>query len=154
MLIAVDFDGTLSKYIYPDLGVGEEILIDLLPFIKECYGDFVNIETVTKFFITTVSTVEIVKYWKSKGHQLILWTCRENKLFGPNDSLDEAVAWCKKRKLKFDYINSNHTQAANSRKVIADRYIDDKAQDILSYDTWNMNKWLIPETTYGESFSK
>lgn len=47
MIIAVDFDGTLCKDDFPNIGVANNYLIDLL------------------------------KYRKEMGDKLILWTCRE-----------------------------------------------------------------------------
>ena len=50
MLIAVDFDGTVVEHAYPD--IGEE-----LPH-----------------------AVEVLKELVEAGHQIILWTCRENHI--------------------------------------------------------------------------
>ncbi len=67
-----------------------------------------------------------VKEKKAAGDTIILWTCREGKL------LDEAVVFCKENGLTFDHVNDNtdgvkKTYKGNSRKIIADFYIDDKS---------------------------
>lgn len=69
--------------------------------------------------------IEWVKVKKREGNKIILWTCREGKL------LDEALAWCDDKGLKFDAINDNIPELIelfgnNPRKVSADYFIDDK----------------------------
>lgn len=66
--------------------------------------------------------------FRKEGGELILWTCREG------DALDNAVEWCYERDLYFDAINENLPDwtklfGNNSRKVGADWYIDDKADN-------------------------
>ena len=98
MIIAVDFDGTLCKSEFPEIGEPNTELIEYLKELRE------------------------------GGHSLILWTCRENILFGPK-FLDQAVNWCRQQGLEFDAVNKN-LQSHNGfakRKVLADVYIDDKA---------------------------
>lgn len=94
-IIAVDFDGTLEDGAYPNIGT---------PNMK---------------------LIHILKILKSKGCELILWTCREGK------ELEEAVKWCESYNLHFDAINDNTERAKerwgnNPRKVGADYYIDDR----------------------------
>lgn len=67
-----------------------------------------------------------VKQLKSDGHKIILWTCREG------NALNNAIGWCASHGIFFDAINDNleehKTQfGGNSRKILADYYIDDKA---------------------------
>lgn len=67
-----------------------------------------------------------IKRLKSEGHKIILWTCREG------EALDVAVKWCEHYGLYFDAVNDNLEEHKNlfggdSRKVMADLYIDDKA---------------------------
>ena len=93
---AIDFDGTLCENAWPDIGKPKH---DIINWIKEL---------------------------QSRGHKLILWTCRDGML------LVDAIVWCADRGLFFDAINDNleeHKQefGGNSRKVLADYYIDDKA---------------------------
>ena len=61
---------------------------------------------------------------QQEGNVVILWTMREGK------SLDDALNWCKERKLIFDAVNDNiplmkGIYGNNPRKVFANRYIDD-----------------------------
>lgn len=62
---------------------------------------------------------------KEKGHQIILWTCREGEW------LQEAVEECKSLGLEFDAVNESLPDMKSSncglRKVIADLYIDDRS---------------------------
>jgi len=94
---AVDFDGTLS--------VGNK---------------FPNIGK------PNVSIIELLKMARAMGVRLILWTSREGNY------LTEAVEWCKDQGLEFDAINDNLPEIVekygnNSRKVIANLFIDDRA---------------------------
>lgn len=54
---------------------------------------------------------------------LILWSCRRGK------ALKEAVKWCKQYGLFFNAINKNAPGIKSSRKIYADLYIDDKADN-------------------------
>ena len=61
------------------------------------------------------------------GDILILWTCRNGT------RLAEAVAFCLKNGLRFNFVNQNPPQVLkmlgyDPRKIYADLYIDDKAQ--------------------------
>ncbi len=73
-----------------------------------------------------VNVIELLKMARLQGVRIILWTCREGKY------LDEAVEWCRDYGLEFDAINQNLPEAieylgCDTRKVIADIYIDDKS---------------------------
>lgn len=62
------------------------------------------------------------------GHKVILWTCREGM------SLVDAIVWCADHGLFFDTVNDNletikEEFGGNSRKIVADFYIDDKASE-------------------------
>ena len=78
LTIAVDFDGTLCEFAFPDIGelkIGHRMLMDKL--------------------------IELRK----DGHKLILWTNRgDNEEY---QVLTEAVEWCKERGLEFDTVNEN-----------------------------------------------
>ena len=70
--------------------------------------------------------IEMLKMARMQGVRVILWTCREGKY------LTDAVEWCKDLGLEFDAINQNLPEAieylgSDTRKVIADIYIDDKS---------------------------
>lgn len=72
---------------------------------------------------------EFLKEKQKEGDIIILWTCREKKL------LEEAVEFCEKFGLRFDYINENTKENSekygnNTRKVFAHYYIDDKNMTI------------------------
>lgn len=72
------------------------------------------------------ATVGLVKAYQRVGWKIVLWTCRNG------DALVEAVAWCKQHGLTFDAVNTNIQEVqdlfgGDTRKVYADRYLDDKA---------------------------
>jgi len=101
LIIAVDFDGVMCDVKFPNIG-------------KPIDGAF-----------------EYVRKLHELGHDLILWTCRNN------ESLENAVIWLFRNDcLIFDAINKNTktwlTRFPNfardevSAKVFADVYIDDK----------------------------
>lgn len=78
-----------------------------------------------------VSLIELLKMAKNLGVRLILWTSREGNY------LTEAVEWCKDHGLEFDAINDNLPEiveafGTNSRKVVANLFIDDRAFHIWS----------------------
>lgn len=63
---------------------------------------------------------------QANGDCVILWTCREGK------SLMEALMFLRQNGLVPNYVNDNAPQSIkalgrNSRKILADIYIDDKA---------------------------
>lgn len=100
--IAVDFDGTLCEYAFPDIGKQNKEnknLMNLLIKLRE------------------------------EGHKIILWTNRgDNEEY---KVLTEAVEWCRSKGLEFDAINENlpdqQKLSGYSPKIMADYYIDDKA---------------------------
>lgn len=100
--IAADFDGTLCEDKFPSIGEPKYKIIGF------------------------------VKWLKSHGGKIILWTCREDIPEG--DFLTQAVEWCRTYGLEFDYINENPEQCMGhpekSRKIVADIYLDDKALNV------------------------
>lgn len=68
--------------------------------------------------------IETLKMLQKQGHLLILWTYRSGR------ELDAAVEYCRSRGLVFYAVNSNYPEevfdGSNSRKIIADVYIDDR----------------------------
>lgn len=70
---------------------------------------------------------------QKKGTPIILWTCRAE------ERLQAAIDACKEQGLTFDAINDNpfseFASLGASRKIHADRYIDDKARWFI---------WLLP----------
>ena len=115
MIIAIDFDGTLTqKHSFPEFGEPRTWL------------------------------VEKAIQWRKQGHTLILWTCREDVRKGENAQyksrmyLTEALEWCKSYGLEFDAVNMNLVEVKYpgikvSRKVYADLYIDDKSTIFNDY---------------------
>ena len=66
--------------------------------------------------------VEFVRYYKTLGCVVILWTSRYGNL------LNEAIHLCAEKELYFDYINECPFRRS-SNKISADIYIDDKSSD-------------------------
>lgn len=102
-IYAVDFDGTLCESEFPGIGAPNMYLIKHL--IKR----------------------------RKQGNKIILWTCR------CGEQLQQAVEWCKNHGLEFDAINENLPEivewfgGAESRKIHADVFIDDKAVNKPNY---------------------
>jgi FMN phosphatase YigB (HAD superfamily) len=89
--IAVDFDGTLCQYAFPE--IGEQTILQ-----KKL------METLIKL--------------RLNGNKLILWTNRgDNEKF---KVLTEAIEWCKEKGLEFDAVNEN-LQNQKKYLVIAQR---------------------------------
>ena len=101
LTIAVDFDGTLCEYAFPEIGDQKKIHKELMNKLIQMRSD---------------------------GHKLILYTCRgDNDKY---KVLSEAISWCKERGLEFDAVNENLPNqkklSGYSPKIMADYYIDDK----------------------------
>lgn len=69
--------------------------------------------------------IDLVKAYQQGGWKTILWTCRNG------EALVEAYIWCEQQGLTFDAVNTNIPEVqelfgGDTRKVFADRYIDDK----------------------------
>jgi len=103
MIIAVDFDGVCHCGTYPAIGP------------------------------VSIEAREALKGLKSRGHYIIIWTCRNGEL------LTQAINFLLDQKIPFDRINDQEPENAsrygdNSRKVYADVYIDDhNAGGMLSW---------------------
>lgn len=78
---------------------------------------------VSDFFSYNLYAIEQAKKIKNLGVTLILWTCREG------DILSQITKELKKYGLIFDFVNQGNGKRGNSRKVNADIYIDDRAND-------------------------
>ena len=113
MIIAIDFDGTICRNKYPEIG-------DPMPL-----------------------AIESIKELKERGHDLILWTCRQG------DLLDDAVRWCEEHGIPFDLVNEhepNNLKAFDGvagNKVFADIYIDDR--NLGGFPGWERAMELIKE---------
>lgn len=119
MIICVDFDGTIVNHSYPYIGM------------------------------QIGRSVEILKWARSLGHIVILWTSRVPYDNGDiySGSLDAAVEWCESHGLVFDAVNKNYEDIYDDigfgyPKVVADWYIDDRSKppsqrgDLTMWD-WN-----------------
>ena len=108
LTIAVDFDGTLCNYAFPDIGEQTEEQKELVSLLKEL---------------------------KNSGHKLILYTCRGDNEKYP--TLKNAIRWCTEQGLEFDSINENVKgfvkKSGPSPKPVADIYLDDKALNINNW---------------------
>ena len=101
-IIAVDFDGTLVENKFPEIGEPKPEI------------------------------VKAIKGLSDKGHDIILWTCREG------NALDEAVKFCNDNGIKLASVNGNVDRIkklfkVNSRKIFANIYFDDRASFDLDY---------------------
>jgi hypothetical protein len=70
---------------------------------------------------------KLIEEIKHRNDTFILWTCR------CGDKLKEAVEWCKKQGLNFEYINENARERIeqygnDTRKGSADENWDDKGK--------------------------
>ena len=110
LTIAVDFDGTLCEYAFPEIGEqkrSHKILMSKLIKLR------------------------------NNGHKLIMWTNRGDNEEYP--VLTEAVEWCRNKGLVFDAVNENLPNqkklSGYSPKIMADIYIDDRALEFRGTDT-------------------
>ena len=88
-------------------------------------------EIIKPYFSMFMTCKEI----KRRGDILILWTCRCGK------DLEDAVEFCRKHGLEFDYVNENVPENVekfgnDSRKIFAHEYIDDKAWSPVREKVW------------------
>ena len=105
MVIAIDFDGTIVKNKWPEIG--------RFRFLAK----------------------PVIKWLQKRGHELILYTCRERTL------LFKAVEYLKINNIEFKYHNENTRElilqyGGDCRKISADLYLDDKAL----FPGW----WIVP----------
>lgn len=99
MVIAIDYDGTIiDGGAYPNKGT-------IRP-----------------------DAAKVIKWLKSKGATLILWTCREGQ------ALKNAKELLEENGLEFDAFNENADNYYTSRKIVADIYIDDMAWPRIPID--------------------
>lgn len=73
---------------------------------------------------------EAIKNIQAAGHKIILWTCRYGK------SLEDAKNWLAKNNIKLDAYNEN-LYPLESRKIVADVYIDDKNVFMVDAVDWH-----------------
>lgn len=98
LTICVDFDGTLVSHAFPEIG-------KLYPH-----------------------ALEVIKWIKERGHDIILYTCREDY---KRKYLTEAIDFLKSKGIVFDSVNENTpywiSRGFISRKPYWDWLIDDTA---------------------------
>ena len=102
MLIAIDFDGTCVEHKFPDIG-------DEIPY-----------------------ATEVLRAMQDVGHQLVLWTCREDHPTNINERcLTHAVQWFEARGIELYGVNTIPIDAdfreyeEVRRKLYCQMYIDD-----------------------------
>lgn len=105
MVIAIDFDGTIVKNQWPEIG---------------------KLRLLAKL---------VIRWLQKRGHELILFTCREKK------HLTRAYSFLDEHGIKFKYYNENTEErvceyGGDCRKISADLYLDDKA----FFPGW----WAVP----------
>lgn len=78
-----------------------------------------------------IGAVPVLKKLVEKGHQLILWTMRDDNRIDPKlrNVLTDAVKWFEENEIPLWGINNNPTQNSwtESPKAFANIYIDDMA---------------------------
>jgi len=123
-VVAVDFDGTLCKFAFPEIGEVEQIHIEVH---------------------------EIVRICKRRGDIIILWTCRDDR--GGRLYLTEALDFCKAYNIPIDYANGYPNpgwegfklgEVIPCRKVSADFYIDDHGVNPI-HESSIMKLWKANE---------
>lgn len=72
---------------------------------------------------------EAIRHFQELGHKCILWTCRYGQ------SLIEAINWLALNNVKMDAYNEN-IYSLQSRKIVADVYIDDKNVFMVDNVDW------------------
>lgn len=125
MIVAVDFDDTCSVLGFPDTG-------------KEMEG-----------------CIETLKYLQSTGHQVVIWTCREDR------HLVKAQLWFEERGFFPDAYNDNAPQFKENmdrlypgnqfvygRKIGADMFIDDK--NFGGFPGWKVIRQYFEQLNRGE----
>jgi hydroxymethylpyrimidine pyrophosphatase-like HAD family hydrolase len=83
-----------------------------------------------------------LKALQARNHRLILWTYRSGR------QLDEAVEFCRSHGIEFYAVNKNYPEevwsAEDSRKILADLYIDDR--NLGGLPAWpDIFKLICPE---------
>lgn len=80
--------------------------------------DFIN-----KDIIFDKKAIKWLRKIRKLPVKLIMWTCREN------EKLEVAINELKKIGIKFDYLNEDNNKRGIHRKISAEFYIDDRAND-------------------------
>lgn len=91
-----------------------------------------------------IGSEKVLKELISKGHKIVLWTCRNNSLDNPYNydfsgslrketSLDEAVRWFEERGIELYGVNEvpdQYDKIGESGKLLCDLFIDNKGLGI------------------------
>lgn len=116
-ILAIDFDGTITKY-----------------------DDFSTFSLDTP---PMEDAVEVINELYDAGCIIIIWTCRDG------EHVEHMKEWLRKYKIPYSYINQNIPDLpfATSRKIYADKYIDNR--DIKGFCGWKevrdivfMDEWF------------
>lgn len=110
-VIALDFDGTLVKHVYPEIGES----IGAMPWCR------VLTKLGARLILLTMRSDNDPPKKRSKGSQ--------EAIVSPRPVLTEAVEWCRGWGVEFWGVNENPGQKYwnGSRKVSAEVYVDDAA---------------------------
>lgn len=82
--------------------------------------------------------IEAIKNIQQHGHKVILWTCREGI------HLERAVSWLHDQGINLAGYNYNQFYQLQSRKIVADVYIDDKNVFMVDdVDWYKIEKYII-----------
>ena len=112
MILSIDFDGTLCYNSWPDVSNSKQAWIHKLI----CW---------------------YVRNMARKGWQITLNTLREDPPMKETYYLSDAIVYARERGIEFDYINENPDWMTEkygpSRKVSADRYLDDRNIGFLGW---------------------
>lgn len=139
MIIAIDFDGTIVKHQYPEIG-------------EPIFG-----------------AIDTIKALQRNGHDIFLWTMRgNNKMYNRRDLLFDAVNYLRDNGIELCGVNNSPAQFSTSKKQYAHIYIDDAAlgcpviknPNERPYANWEeiakllKDKKLITEGQYNDIFQK
>lgn len=123
-ILAVDFDGTLTKE-------------DDYKYFNEHYKN----ENLIK-----EGAREVLQELHKKGCFIILWTCRE---YG--DGLEEALEFCAVNNIPIDAVNENHPDMCfPCRKISASYYIDDRSFDKCdkTINWYEIKQWILRDSYF------
>jgi len=73
---------------------------------------------------------EAIHNLQAAGHKVVLWTCREGRY------LDDAREWLNEHGIDLDFYNFSPYQL-QSRKIVADVYVDDKNVYMVDNVDWH-----------------
>ncbi len=108
MVIAVDFDGTITE--------------------RNCFPD---IAPIRKYAAIAINNLQAV------GHCVVLWTCRESL------ELDKARHFLNENGIEMNAYNYS-PYSIQSRKIVADIYIDDKNVFMVDdVDWYKIEKYIL-----------